>query len=67
MFFFVLIIINTLLVVFIAKYNTMGKIIKENGKVWFEEIQDVLGRHRKLIYLGEDDTSKKDKKKRMAK
>lgn len=41
----------------------MGKIIKENGKIWLEEIQDVLGNHKKLIYLGEDKEIKEEKPK----
>jgi len=45
------------------KYNIMGKIIKENGKIWLEEIQDVLGNHKKLIYLGEDKEIKEEKPK----
>ena len=30
----------------------MGKIIKENGIIWFEEIQTVDGRHRKKTMIG---------------
>lgn len=45
------------------KYSIMGKIIKENGKIWLEEIQDVLGNHKKLTYLGEDKEIEKEKPK----
>ena len=41
----------------------MGKIIKENGKIWLEEIQDVLGKHKKLTYLGEDKEIEEEKPK----
>jgi len=30
----------------------MGKIIKENGIIWFEEIQSVNGKHRKKTMIG---------------
>ena len=35
-------------------FSTMGNIIKKDGKIWLEEIQTSDGRHRRLIYLGED-------------
>lgn len=46
----------------------MGKIIKENGKIWLEEIQDVYGNHKKMIFIGnynenEDEKPKKKRKK----
>jgi hypothetical protein len=41
----------------------MGKIIKKNGKIWLEEIQDALGKHKKLIYLGEYNEIEKEKPK----
>lgn len=46
----------------------MGKIIKENGKIWLEEIQDVYGHHKKMIFIGnynenEDEKPKKKRKK----
>lgn len=37
----------------------MGKIIKENGTIWFEEIQTVDGRHRKRTLLGTYDENDK--------
>ncbi len=30
----------------------MGKIIKENGIIWFVEIQSVNGQHRKKTMIG---------------
>ena len=45
----------------------MGKIIKENGKIWLEEIQDVYGHHKKMIFIGNYDENEgkgKAKKKR---
>lgn len=45
----------------------MGKIIKENGKIWLEEIQTADGRHKKLIYIGEDTPTENPKKKRTKK
>lgn len=45
------------------------KIIKENGIIWGEEIQDLEGKHRKMVYLGtynenepKETTKKKSKK-----
>ena len=28
------------------------RIIKEKGIIWGEEIQDLEGKHRKMVYLG---------------
>ena len=40
------------------------KIIKENGIIWGEEIQDLEGKHKKMVWLGtyDDKPQKKSKK-----
>ena len=44
------------------------KIIKENGVIWGEEIQDLEGRHKKLIWLGTyDDKPNETPKKKIKK
>ena len=50
------------------KYNIMGKIIKENGKIWLEEIQDVYGNHKKMTMLetyDENEDVKEEKPKKI--
>ena len=49
------------------KYNIMGKIIKENGKIWLEEIQDVYGNHKKMIFIGKYDENEDEKPKKKRK
>lgn len=39
------------------------KIIKENGIIWGEEIQDLEGKHRRITYLGTYEEDKPPKKK----
>lgn len=53
--------------VFNEMLNTMGNIIKKDGKIWLEEIQTSDGRHRRLIYLGEDTPPETPKKKKTKK
>lgn len=46
----------------------MGKIIKENGIIWFEELQTLDGKHKKITMLGTYDESedvKEEKPKRI--
>lgn len=43
----------------------MGKIIKENGIIWFEEIQTLDGKHKKLSMLGTYDDNEIVKPKRI--
>ena len=51
------------------KYSIMGKIIKENGKIWLEEKSESYGVvHTKRIHIGdydeiEDEKPKKKRKK----
>lgn len=49
------------------KYNIMSKIIKENGKIWLEEIQDVYGHHKKMIFIGNYDENEDEKPKKKRK
>ena len=44
----------------------MGKIVKENGKIWFEEVQDLEGKHRRITLLGvyTEEKPKKNKQKK---
>lgn len=45
----------------------MGKIIKENGKIWLEEIQDAYGHHKKMILIGNYDENEEEKKMKLNK
>lgn len=38
----------------------MGKIIKENGIIWFEEIQTIDGNHKRRIMMGTYDEEEKN-------
>lgn len=39
----------------------MGKIIKENGKIWDLEIQTLDGKHRKMTLIGFYDENEEEK------
>lgn len=39
----------------------MGKIIKENGIIWFEELQTLDGKHKKMTMLGTYDENEEVK------
>lgn len=46
----------------------MGKIIKENGIIWFEEIQTIDGKHKKRTMIGtyeENEETNEEKPKRV--
>ena len=44
----------------------MGKIIKENGIIWFEELQTLDGKHKKMTMLGTYDENEEVKKEKRA-
>ncbi len=41
----------------------MGKIIKENGKIWLEEIQSINRNHKKMTLIGYYDENEEEKPK----
>lgn len=43
----------------------MGKIIKENGIIWFEEVQTLDGKHKKITMLGTYDENEEEKPKKI--
>ena len=45
----------------------MGKIIKEKGKIWLEEREEVDGHHKKRIFIGNYDENEDEKPKKKRK